>query len=141
MCTPAGWAGEVRLAYSWPDAEAKAWAAVRFVRERAEARGVPVEEWREEYFGVNAYGGSTVEQDRECEPPEVLGRLAWRTADAESAGRVGREVGVLGLSGPPTISGIGRGGAARPTQLLSVEPFLVDRELVDAEVRVHVEEL
>jgi len=48
---------------------------------------------------------------------------------------------VLGLSGPPTISGMGRGGAGRPTQLLSVEPFLVDRTLVDAQVRVEVEEL
>ena len=141
VCTPAGWAGEARLAYSWPDAEAKARAALRFVRERASANGVPVEEWHEEYFGVNAYGGPTVDEHAGCEPPEVVGRLAWRTADAESAGLVAREMGVLGLSGPPTISGIGRGGGGRPTQLLSVEPFLVDRTLVDAQVRVEVAEL
>jgi hypothetical protein len=141
VCTPAGWAGEARVAYSWPDAEAKARAALRFVRERAMANGVAVEEWREEYFGVNAYGGPTVARDPDHEPPEVVGRLAWRTADAESAGRVAREIGVLGLSGPPTISGIGRGGGGRPTQLLSVEPFLVDRALVDAQVRVEVDEL
>jgi hypothetical protein len=141
VCTPAGWAGEARLAYSWPDAEAKARAALRFVRERAVANGVPVEEWHEEYFGVNAYGGPTVGEHPGCEPPEVVGRLAWRAADAESAGRVAREIGVLGLSGPPTISGIGRGGGGRPTQLLSVEPFLVDRTLVDAQVRVEVAEL
>ena len=141
VCTPAGWAGEARLAYSWPDAEAKARAALRFVRERAAANAVPVEEWHEEYFGVNAYGGPTVGATAECEPPEVVGRLAWRTADAESAGRVAREIGVLGLSGPPTISGMGRGGGGRPTQLLAVEPFLVDRTLVDAQVRVEVEDL
>jgi hypothetical protein len=141
VCTPAGWAGEARLAYSWPDAEAKARAALRFVRARADANGVPVEEWHEEYFGVNAYGGPTVDEHPGCEPPEVVGRLAWRTADAESAGRVAREIGVLGLSGPPTISGIGRGGGGRPTQLLSVEPFLIDRTLVDAQVRVDVAEL
>ena len=29
VCTPAGWAGEASFAYSWPDAEAKARAAVR----------------------------------------------------------------------------------------------------------------
>ena len=90
---------------------------------------------------MNAYGGPTVGDHPGCEPPEVVGRLAWRTADPESAGRVAREIGVLGLSGPPTISGMGRGGAGRPTQLLSVEPFLVDRTLVDAQVRVEVEEL
>jgi hypothetical protein len=141
VCTAAGWAGEARLAYSWPDAEAKARAALRFVRARAEANGVPVDEWHEEYFGVNAYGGRTVDGHPDCEPPEVVGRLAWRTADVESAGKVAREIGVLGLSGPPTISGIGRGGGGRPTQLLSVEPFLVDRTLVDAQVRVEVAEL
>ena len=86
-------------------------------------------------------GSSDSDEHAGCEPPEVVGRLAWRTADAESAGLVAREMGVLGLSGPPTISGIGRGGGGRPTQLLSVEPFLVDRTLVDAQVRVEVAEL
>jgi hypothetical protein len=144
VCTPAGWAGELRVAYCWPDAEAKARAAVRYVRSRAEATGLPVEEWCEEYFGVNAYGGPTVDlaaaDASGWEPPEVIGRLAWRTADPESAGRLGREVGVLGLSGPPGISGTGRGRDGRPTQLLAVEPFTVERALVDAQVRVSVEE-
>jgi hypothetical protein len=138
MCTPAGWAGEARMAYSWPDAEAKARAALRFIRARAEANGVPVEEWVEEYFGVNAYGGPTVERG-DGEPPEVIGRLAWRTADPESAGAVSREIGVLGLSGPPMLSGMGRGGGGKPTQLLAVDPFPVDKALVDAQVRVDVE--
>ena len=141
MCTPAGWAGEARLAYSWPDAEAKARAALAFLRRRADEAGVAVAEWHEEYFGVNAYAGSAVGRDEACEPPEVIGRLAWRTADPESAGRVSREVGVLGLSGPPTISGFGRGRDGRPTQLLAVEPFYVDKGLVDSQVRVEVEEV
>jgi hypothetical protein len=46
--TPAGWAGEATFAYSWPDAEAKARAAVRWLRERAERRGLAIEEWCEE---------------------------------------------------------------------------------------------
>jgi hypothetical protein len=141
VCTPAGYAGEARLAYSWPDAEAKARAALAFLRTRAEENGVPIEEWREEYFGVNAFGGPTVDNG-DCEPPEVIGRLAWRTADRESAGRVAGEVGVLGLSGPPTISGTGRGrGDGRPSQLLAVEPFYVDKKLVDDQVRVELEEV
>jgi hypothetical protein len=140
VCTPAGWAGEARLAYSWPDAQAKASAALAFLRTRAEENGVPVEEWREEYFGVNAFGGPTVDNG-DCEPPEVIGRLAWRTADRESASRVVGEVGVLGLSGPPTISSTGRGRDGRPSQLLAVEPFYVDKGLVDSQVRVEVEEV
>ena len=35
VCTPAGWAGEATFAYPWPDAEAKARAAVRWVKQRA----------------------------------------------------------------------------------------------------------
>ena len=39
VCTPAGWAGEARVAYAWPDAEAKARAALAFLRAtRAEQR-------------------------------------------------------------------------------------------------------
>ena len=141
VCTPAGYAGEARMAYSWPDAEAKARAAMAFIRASAEANGVAVEEWHEEYFGANAYGGPTVDRAENPEPPEVIGRLAWRCADKETAASVARGVGVLGLSGPPMLSGVGRGGAGKPSQLLAVEPFLVDKALVDAQVRVDVEEV
>jgi hypothetical protein len=136
VCTPAGWAGETRFGYSWPDAEAKARAALAYVRGRAEADRVEVEEWCEELFGAGAYGGPTFDAPDGWEPPEVVGRLAWRCADRESAGRVGRDSGVLGLSGPPTITGTGRGRGGAPTELLSVVPFAVDRALVDDQVRV-----
>ena len=107
----------------WPDAEAKARAALGFVRTRAEAAGVAVEEWREEYFGVDAFGGPTVAVPDGWEPPEVIGRLAWRCADEKAAAAVGREAGLLGLSGPPTIAGVGRGRDGGPTQLLAVDPL------------------
>ena len=139
VCTAAGWAGEARLVYSWPDAEAKARAAVAFIRGRAEQAGVPIEEWCEEYFGAGAFGGPTVPHPDDYEPPEVIGRLAWRAADRDSAAAVSRDVGVLGLSGPPTISGTGRARDGGPTQLLAVDAFAVDRDLVDAQVRVSLE--
>jgi len=136
VCTSAGWAGEARFAYPWPDAEAKARGALAFIRRRAEQADVAVDEWLEEYFGVNAFGGPTVDLDDECEPSEVIGRLAWRTADRDAAAAVGRGAGVLGLSGPPTISGTGRTRDGGPTQLLAVTPFAVDRALVDAQIRI-----
>jgi hypothetical protein len=147
VCTPAGWAGEARFAYSWPDAEAKARAALAFIRDRAEQRGLEVDEWHEEFFGAGAFGGPTVATDRTAasaagwEPPEVIGRLAWRCADATVAGQVAQGVGVLGLSGPPTIAGTGRSRDGKPTQLLAVEPFAVDRELVDNQVRIEITEV
>ena len=92
VCTPAGWAGEATFAYPWPDAEAKARAAVGWVKQRAIAAKIPVEEWLEEYFGVNAFGGPTVgveaADEPGWEPPEVIGRLAWRCADEATAARV-----------------------------------------------------
>lgn len=139
VCTPAGWAGEARFAYSWPDAEAKALAALDFVRGRAEQEGVPVEEWWHELFGAGAFGGPTVDPAPDgWEPPEVVGRLAWRCATREDAARVGTDAGVLGLSGPPTISALGRARGGGPTQLLAVDAFPVERELVDVQVRVDV---
>ena len=141
VCTSAGWSSETRMAYSWPDAEAKARAALAFIRRRAEAADAPVLEWREEYFGVNAFGGPTVDAPDAHEPPEVIGRLAWRTADQQSAATVARGAGVLGLSGPPTIASAGRARDGKPTQLLAVDAFEVPRDLIDGQVRVDVEEV
>ena len=72
------------------------------------------------------------------EPPEVIGRLAWRAADPETAGRVAQGAGVLGLSGPPQIAGFGRARGGKPTQLLSLEAIAVARDLVDPRVRVEL---
>lgn len=140
VCTPAGYSGETKVAYPWPDAEAKARAAVRYLRRRAEQLGVPVLEWHEEYFGVDAFGGPTVPEPAD-EPPEVLARLVWRCERAEDAGTLQREVGMLGLGGPPMVSPFGRGRDGRPTQLLSLDALAVDRALVDATVRVVVDEV
>ncbi len=147
VCTPGGWSGEARFAYPWPDAEAKARAAVAFVRRRAEEAGIPVREWCEEYFGAGAFGGPTAPARRtvgardDLEPTEVIGRLAWRCDDAATAGSVAQGAGVLGLSGPPTIASPGRARDGRPTQLLAVDAFAVDRALVDDQVSIDVTEV
>jgi hypothetical protein len=144
-CSPAGWSGEVRLGYPWPDAEAKARAAVAFLQAKAEQRGLPVEEWHTEHFGLNGYGGPTVElaemDAAGWEPAEVIVRLAWRTADADTARAVAGAAGVLGLSGPPAISGVGRARDTKPSQLLAVDSFPVDRAMVDQQVVVELTEV
>jgi hypothetical protein len=45
-------------------------------------------------------------------------------------------MGVLGLSGPPMVAGIGRSRDGRPSQLLGLEARAIERDLVDAGVRV-----
>ena len=142
VCRPAGFSGEVRMAYGWPDAEAKARAAVGYLKGRAEVIGMAVEEWCEEYFGLNAFGGPTVPAAPDgWEPPEVIARLAWRCADRDEASKLGREVGLLGLSGPPMVAGAGRARDGRPTQLLGLEAVAVPRPLVDDQVRMELTEV
>ena len=144
VCTPAGYSAEARLAYSWPDAEAKARAAARFMAARARQLGVPVLEWHEEYFGLNAFGGPTVPLDDPAtdgavDPPEVQGRLVWRCERRSDAATLSREIGQLGLGGPPMVTPFGRVRDTGPTQLLSLEAIGVDRQLVDPGVRVSIE--
>jgi hypothetical protein len=136
-----GWAGECALTYPWPDAEPKCRHVLGTLRSLAEQHKLQVLEWYEEYFGVNGFGGPTVPQhDRNDDPPEVTARLAWRTADAETAQAVLKLVGVLALSGPPGLQSIGRSRRGHPlSELVTLTPFFLDRDEVD--VHVHVEEV
>ena len=142
VCRPAGYSGEVRCTYGWPDAEAKARSAVRYLRDRASAIGMDVLEWQEEYFGLNAFGAGTVPPLPEgWEPPEIIVRLAWRCADKAEAAKLSPEVGLLGLSGPPMVAGAGRARDGRPSQLLALDTIAVPRAIVDAQVRVELSEI
>jgi Acyclic terpene utilisation family protein AtuA len=137
----AGWAGEARVACSWPDAPEKAKATAAILARRVEMAGLAVDEWRVELWGVDALGGPTV-PPTEHEPPECVLRVAWRCADARTAGLVGRELVPLTLSAPPAgMTGAGRGGGAPATELLGLWPTLVDKRLVDPHVTVTLQEV
>jgi hypothetical protein len=137
----AGWAGEARVAFSWPDAFEKAKATAAILVKRVEMAGHDVAEWHVEYWGVDALGGPTVPPDPACEPPECVLRVAWRCDDQRTAGLVGRELVPLTLSAPPAgLTGAGgRGGG--PTELLGIWPTLLDKRLVDDHVRITIEEV
>jgi hypothetical protein len=137
----AGWAGEARVAFSWPDAYEKAKVTAAILRKRVQLAQLEVEEWLVEYWGVNALGGPTVPATSH-EPPECTLRVAWRCADQRTAGLVGRELVPLTLSAPPAgMTGAGRGSGTSATELLSIWPTLVDKSVVDADVRVVLEEV
>ena len=139
LCHSAGWAGEARVAYSWPEAAEKAKAAAAIFVQRVEQAGLSVDEWCVELWGVDALGGSTV-PPTDAEPPECVARVAWRCADAMTAGLVAREMVPLTLSAPPAgMTGIGR-GAGRPTELLGLWPTLIEKSLVDPHVTMTIEE-
>lgn len=139
LAAHAGWMGETRVAFSWPDAHAKAKATAAIFTERVRMAGLVVEEWCVEFLGVDALGGPTVPPS-DGEEPECVLRVAWRCRDERTAGLVGRELVPLTLSAPAAgLTGGGRSGGA--SELLEIWPTLVDAALVDSEVRVVVEEV
>jgi hypothetical protein len=141
LSSHAGWAGEARVAFSWPDAYEKAKATAAILRKRVELAELAVDEWLVEYWGVNALGGPTV-PPTSAEPPECVLRVAWRCADQRTAGLVGRELVPLTLSAPPAgMTGAGRGAASSATELLTIWPTLIDKAVVDSDVRVVLEEV
>jgi hypothetical protein len=136
----AGWAGEARVAFSWPEAPEKAKAAAAIFIKRVEEHGLDVDEWCVELWGVDALGGPTVPAT-DAEPPECVARVAWRCADPQTAALVAREMVPLTLSAPPAgLTGMGRGGG-KPTELLGIWPTLIEKSLVDPHVSVTVEEV
>ena len=140
LCHHAGWSGEARVAFSWPDAAEKATATAAIFAKRVESAGLTVDEWCFERFGVDALGGPTVPPSTVA-PPEVLLRAAWRCRDPRTAALVGRELVPLTLSGPAAgMTGVGRGGAS-PSELLGLWPTLVDKATVDTHVTVTVEDV
>jgi Acyclic terpene utilisation family protein AtuA len=141
LAYPAGWAGETRVAFSWPDAHEKAKATAAIFARRVEMAGLAVDEWCFEYWGVDALGGPTVPKPA-VEAPEVVLRAAWRCADQATAARVGRELVPLSLSAPPAgLTGMGRGMAGAASELLEIWPTLVAKELVDPHVSVTLEKV
>lgn len=140
LAYPAGWSGETRVAFSWPDASEKADALTAIFMQRVEMAGLVVDQWEVEMWGVNALGGDTV-PPTVAEPPEVVARIAWRCADQKTAASVGRELVPLALGAPPAgMTGIGRGGGA-PTELLGIWPTLVDKSLVDPALSITLQDV
>jgi hypothetical protein len=139
-----GQTGEVVLSFAWPDAEAKCRHVLAGLRAMAEREHIPVRDWHEEFFGVGGFGGPTLAaHDRPDDPPEVTGRLAWRCDTLVDAVAVQRLVGRIALHSPAGLQGIGRRrrGAGGPAELLRVDAFHVERDTVECEVVVRVEEI
>jgi hypothetical protein len=138
----AGWSGEARVAFSWPDAYEKAKATAAIFVKRVVAAGHEVDEWCIEYWGVDALGGVTVPDAPGCEPPECVLRVAWRCAEQRTAGLIGRELIPLTLSAPPAgMTGMGRGVAGGSNELLAIWPTLVSKDVVDERVTVTMQEV
>lgn len=132
-----GWLGEATIAYTWPDAEAKAREAGRILTAVLDRHGPPYRALRADVVGVDALHGPTVATSGMAgrnDPDEVLLRVAVHCDERAQAERVYREMVPLGLNGPPTACYAG--GATRPRELMAMWPTLVARDLAQPHVEL-----
>ena len=132
-----GWKAEVTWGFSWPDAWAKAQAAIDIVKCQLAERRVPHEELFVEYPGLNSAHGPLAPL-----PPgldewnEVWVRLVLRTREKSAADGFGRLFPWMGLSGPAYTCGFS--GLHHTGELLGIWPTLIAREQVEAEVGIEI---
>lgn len=148
----AGFLGEARVGFAWPDAVAKATSVKNVVEARVSGLAPDIEFYWE-LMGAAKGGGrggvfgppdsdelaAMLAEPLESQPSEVVLRVAVRTGRREVAALLQREFNKMGLSGPPGMFGVGRGGGGVST-LLRVWPTLVPKDAVDPWVRVEVAE-
>ena len=122
------------LAYSWPDAYAKAQAADRILRERLDRLGLKFDAIRSEFVGVNACHGSLAGEPSP-DIAEVGLRIGVRSAYRTPVERFTKEFAPLVTSGPPGITGYTTG---RPPvrEVFAYWPALIAKQAVRPEVRL-----
>jgi hypothetical protein len=134
----AGWKASGTLVYAWPDALDKARAADRLLRERLDRLGIALDAVRTEFVGWNAAHGHLAGPPPE-DLPEVQLRVAVRAGQRSAIEEFSREIAPLILSGPPTVTGFA-GGRPRPQQIVAYWPALIDRTVIEENLRVEVTE-
>lgn len=125
-----GYIGEGQISYAGINAVPKAKCAAEIVRQRLADRGFLYSETRVDLIGMSSLHGMG---EGRPEPYEVRMRLACRTDDRKAAEAVGFEVRALHVNGP----GGGAGGSDPVVrEVLAVQSVLLQRKLVDPQVRV-----
>jgi len=134
-----GYKAEVTWGFSWPDAWDKAQAAIGMVKAQLADRRTPHEELFVEYPGLNSAHGPLAPlpgPEALAELNEVWVRMVVRTRDKAVADGFGRLFPWMALSGPAYSCGFH--GLNNSSELLGIWPALVDRQAVEAQVRVEV---
>jgi hypothetical protein len=132
-----GWKAEVTWGFSWPDALAKAEAAVAMVKTQLAERRVPHDELFVEYPGLDSAHGPLAPRPRDPEElNEVWVRLVLRTRDKGAADGFGRLFPWMGLSGPAYTCGFH--GLHNTGELLGIWPTLIARAHVEPRIRIEI---
>ena len=127
------------LTYAWPDAVDKARRADEILRGRLRHLGLEFDEIRTEFVGAGACHGPLAGPPSD-DLPEVTLRVGVRSPDRHAVSRFSREIAPLILAGPPTVTGFA-GGRPRVQEVVAYWPALIDRGVVEANVKVETMEL
>jgi hypothetical protein len=133
-----GYAGQVIVGFSWPDAMMKAKKVDEIIRIQLERNGLNYEEVRTDYMGYNALSGPLA-HDNQSELNEVFLRMTVRAKTKQEAAKFSRLFPPLALNGPPSMSGFT--GNAAPRALLGMWSALLPREEVERQIQVEVAEV
>ncbi|GAA3759095.1 DUF1446 domain-containing protein [Plantactinospora mayteni] len=130
----AGFVGEARFSYTWPDAWQKAQRGITFLKKRLERAGFEYTDEIVEYLGHTSMWGSRVPEPRDPDLPEVVVRYAARCPDQAQARKVFTESVALYNNGPAGVAGVG----TRPPlkELYAIWPCLIPREHVRQSVEL-----
>ncbi|MFW5950977.1 MAG: acyclic terpene utilization AtuA family protein, partial [Gemmatimonadota bacterium] len=134
----AGWKAVGTLVYTWPDAVKKARAADRVLRDRLDRLGLEFDEVLTELVGWSSTHGHLAGPPPD-DIPEIQLRVAVRAERREPVDRFSREIAPLILSGPPSVTGFA-GGRPRPQEIMAFWPALIDRRVIEPDLRVEVTE-
>ncbi|MGH8035324.1 MAG: acyclic terpene utilization AtuA family protein, partial [Lysobacterales bacterium] len=136
-----GYKAEVTWGFSWPDAHDKALAAVEMVKAQLADKRLSHEALFVEFPGLNSAHGPLAAlpaPDALVELNEVWVRLVIRTQDKAVADGFGRLFPWMALSGPAYSCGFH--GLNNSSELHGIWPALMDRQAVEAQVRVELVE-
>lgn len=133
-----GYAGQVIVGFSWPDAMMKAKKVDEIIRIQLERNGLNYEEVRTDFMGYNSLSGPLA-HDNQSELNEVFLRMTVRAKTKPEAAKFSRLFPPLALNGPPSMSGFT--GNAAPRALLGMWSALLPREEVESQIQVEVAEV
>jgi hypothetical protein len=130
----AGYKATGMMAYSWPDAYAKAQAADRILRERLDRLGLKFDAIRTEFLGVNACHGPLAGEPSP-DIAEVALRVGVRSAYRTPVERFTKEIAPLALNGPPVVTGLGS-GRPRVEEIVAYWPALIPKSEVSPQISI-----
>ncbi|WP_404332717.1 acyclic terpene utilization AtuA family protein [Mesobacillus maritimus] len=133
-----GYAGQVIVGFSWPDAMLKAKKVDEIIRIQLERKGLIYDEVRTDFMGYNSLSGPLA-HDNESELNEVFLRMVVKAKTKQEAAKFSRLFPPLALNGPPSMSGFS--GNAAPRALLGMWATLLPREEVENHIKVEIAEV